>query len=111
MWWFAPYSLVQFPLKIPARKSSQSTRWVFLCSITSSTYCMPATTSLGSSRPEEYFESGRCLRFTSRSDQILAGSSRQHSHATHGGILVSAQYGTHVRTILLIHSQWGGNQS
>jgi hypothetical protein len=37
MWWFAAYSLVQFPLKIPARKGSQSTRESFLCGITSTT--------------------------------------------------------------------------
>ena len=49
-----------------------------------------------------YFEFGCCIRLTSASTRSLAGSCRHHSHATHGGILVSVHYGTHVRTILLI---------
>jgi len=36
---------------------------------------------------------------------------KHQSNAIHGGILVSVQYGTHVRTILLITVNGEGNQS
>jgi len=94
---------------MPAAASSQETeRTFFLENQTPAqgyeVESWAAIGSLGSSRPEAISSPGVASAWHPLPTRSLAGSCTRQCHATHGGVLVSVQYGTHVCTILLHHS-------